>query len=398
MRSRATSREARQHFVAAAPKTEPGARLVPALSAPIVFEMLTYRPDTSGQQGISFETTLQKSVECGLLWINSEGAVSNWNPDAAAILSLPNAGAKISFETLPIAIQSAVREARQTRRIIADRKIALSDSDEATLSAMPIESGASTPGVVVAIKKFSDATRVGDSLRQLDRLSTVGMLSACMAHEIKNALVAVKTFADLLLEKKQETELAGIVRREMDRVDAIVSQMLKFSAPSRRTLSPLRLHELLDHSLRLVRHRVEHKFINFSREFNALPDGFAGDKHQLEQAFLNLLFNAVEAIGEEGSVSVSTEMISGESDGQLREGERAPRMLQIKISDTGSGITAENLNHMFEPFFTTKQNGTGLGLAVTRRIIEEHNGSIRVESAPDAGTTFVVLLPAGFKV
>jgi signal transduction histidine kinase len=362
------------------------------------FEMLTYSPDTTGHQGMNFETTLQKSVECGLLLINSDGRIANWNPDAAVIFSLPNSGANVSIQTLPVAIQSAVREARQTRQTITDRKIALSDSDEATLSAMPIESGAQNVSVVIAIKKFSDSTRVGESLRQLDRLSTVGMLSACMAHEIKNALVAVKTFADLLLEKKQEAELAGIVRREMDRVDAIVSQMLKFSAPSRRILSPLRLHELLDHSLRLVRHRVEHKFINFNREFNALPDGFAGDKHQLEQAFLNLLFNAVEAIGEEGAVNVTTEVISGESDGQLREGERAPKILQIKVSDTGSGITAENLNHMFEPFFTTKQNGTGLGLAVTRRIIEEHNGSIRVESAPGNGTTFVVLLPAGFKV
>jgi signal transduction histidine kinase len=108
---------------------------------------------------------------------------------------------------------------------------------------------------------------------------------------------------------------------------------------------------------------------------------------------VNLLFNAIEAMDCEGKVSISTDLISDESSPELREGE-TPKLLRIRISDTGAGIQPDQLNHIFEPFFTTKETGTGLGLAVTRRIIKEHKGSIHVESAPGKGTTFVILLPA----
>jgi signal transduction histidine kinase len=133
--------------------------------------------------------------------------------------------------------------------------------------------------------------------------------------------------------------------------------------------------------------------ITFQREFQALPDFFNGDDHQLEQAFLNLLINGVEAMGAEGCLTIRTELVAGGHDSvQLREGSGA-RFLRVKFCDTGGGIEPENLERIFEPFFTTKDGGTGLGLAVTRRIVEEHNGTIRVESQAGQGTTFTVLLP-----
>ena len=105
---------------------------------------------------------------------------------------------------------------------------------------------------------------------------------------------------------------------------------------------------------------------------------------------MNLLLNSVEAINAHGALTISTELTSGD-EGKLGN---SRRMVRIRISDTGTGIAAENMAHLFEPFFTTKRNGTGLGLAVTRRIIEEHNGTIHVDSEPGKGTTFTVLLPA----
>ena len=230
-------------------------------------------------------------------------------------------------------------------------------------------------------------------MHRLERLASIGTLSASMAHEMKNALVPVRTFVGLLLEKNPDAELAGTVHREMGRVDTIVSRMLKFAAPVKRAVSLVRLHELLDHSLRLVQHRVEGKLISFNRHFNASPDSFSGDDHQLEQAFVNLLLNAVEATGPEGAITVSTEAVTGDAQVQLREGGGTAGFLRVKITDTGAGIAAENLESIFEPFFTTKPSGTGLGLPVTRSIIEEHQGDIRVESQPGKGTTFTVLLP-----
>jgi len=246
----------------------------------------------------------------------------------------------------------------------------------------------------VWLKDLSGIAKMEDHLQRLNRLAGVGTLSASMAHEIRNALVAIKTFVDLLLEKNPDAELAGIVRREMGRVDTIVGQMLKFSAPAHPAFLPVRLHEILDHSLRLAQHRAEGKIITFQREFNASPDFFSGDDHQLEQAFVNLLINGVEAIGMEGRLTVITDLVDEDNSSiRLREGP-SPRFLRLKFSDTGAGIESDHLRRIFEPFFTTKHGGTGLGLAVTRRIIEEHNGSIWVDSQAGQGTTFTVLLPA----
>src|SRR6058998_2509687 len=123
-------------------------------------------------------------------------------------------------------------------------------------------------------------------LRRLNRLASVGTLAASMAHEIKNALVAGKTFIDLLLEKHQDAELAEIVRRELGRIDALVSQMLKFAAPAKPAFSPVRLHDVLDHSLRLVQPQMGIKGIALRRLLQAAPDLVEADDYQLEQAFV----------------------------------------------------------------------------------------------------------------
>jgi two-component system, NtrC family, sensor kinase len=161
---------------------------------------------------------------------------------------------------------------------------------------------------------------------------------------------------------------------------------LKFAVPAQPIFATTSVHKILDRALLLAQHRVEGRQITFDRKFLAEKDMLDGDGYQLEQAFINLLLNAVEAINVNGTLTLSTESIA---DG---EGGSKPWM-RIRVADTGAGIAQENMGRLFEPFFTTKQNGTGLGLAVTRRIIEEHNGSIQVESQSGQGTTFTLLLP-----
>jgi signal transduction histidine kinase len=226
------------------------------------------------------------------------------------------------------------------------------------------------------------APQLEERLAQLDRLASMGTLAAVMAHEIKNALVAGKTFIDLLLEKNQDSELVDVVRREMGRIDAIVSRMLRFGGPARSGFSEVRLHEILDHSLRLAQPILEDKSITLTRSFEAARDLTQGDAYQLQQAFVNLVLNALEATGPHGTLSVATEVIAA-----------VPARLRVTIKDSGVGIPAEHMARLFEPFFTTKPNGTGLGLAITRRIILEHGGDITAESQPGNGTTFCVLLP-----
>jgi two-component system nitrogen regulation sensor histidine kinase GlnL len=351
------------------------------------------QPNPSTERpGLNFEEMLQSSCACGVLSLDGSGNVTFVSPEAEKILRLSQPG-KPGLEKIP-QLQELIRETQTTGRAINDRKLVLrpEDSTAVCVTVMPAATRDKNHRIVVLLKDFSSTNKLENNLQRLDRLASAGTLSAGMAHEIRNALVAVKTFIDLLVEKNKDDELADIVRHEMRRVDSIVSQMLKFSAPAQPTFTSISLHKVLDRCLRLAQHRVEGKLIAFERRFEAEPDLVRGDDHQLEQAFVNLLFNSVEAINSHGSLTISTEMTSDDQ-GHLREG-GARNLVRIRISDTGGGIAAENMAHLFEPFFTTKRNGTGLGLAVTRRIIEEHSGTIDAESEPGKGTTFTVLLPA----
>jgi two-component system, NtrC family, sensor histidine kinase HydH len=231
---------------------------------------------------------------------------------------------------------------------------------------------------------WNSATTPVEKMQRLDRLANLGMLSAGMAHEIKNGMVAIKTFVDLLLEKNQDAELGEVVRHELDRINAIVTQMLRIAAPASANFKTVRVHEVLDHSLRLLQPQVGGKLIAVKKNYHAESDAVCGDDAQLQQTFMNLFLNALESMGANGTLAISTEITGGEN---------GARILKIKIQDTGAGIAPENLAHLFEPFFTTKKNGTGLGLAICQRIATEHHGAIEVQSENGKGSAFSISLP-----
>jgi two-component system NtrC family sensor kinase len=162
--------------------------------------------------------------------------------------------------------------------------------------------------------------------------------------------------------------------------------MLRFASITTPALSTLGVHKVLGHALRLVEPQLAEKSIVLERAFEANPDAAKGDEYELQQAFVNLLLNALDALSENGMLRVMTETTADESTGTSQ--------LRISIRDNGAGISQEHMSHLFEPFFTTKAAGTGLGLVITRRIIQEHGGTISVQSHPGQGTTFTVLLPA----
>ncbi len=242
--------------------------------------------------------------------------------------------------------------------------------------------------VAAILQDLTPARQLEQNLRQMDRLASIGTLSASMAHEVKNALVAIKTFVDLLISQNQNAQLAEIVNREMHRINSIVSQMLRFGGPARPKLGTIHIHQVLDQSLNLVQYHLEGRKIKLERSLEATPDTVRGDTYQLEQAFINLLFNALDAMGADGLLRVTTQICPPD-----RAVGFASQALQITIKDNGIGIPAENLERLFVPFFTTKTNGTGLGLPITRRIIEEHRGTIAVSSQVHHGTQFTITLP-----
>jgi signal transduction histidine kinase len=229
-----------------------------------------------------------------------------------------------------------------------------------------------------------DTAEFQDHLHRLDRLANLGLVSASAAHEIKNGLVAISTYVEILLEKGEDREMAEVVRRELKRIDLLVTQMLRYASPKPAARTDVHLHQLLDHVLRLLEHQMSGRMITLKREYRALPDVVRGDESQLQQAFMNLILNGVEAISSNGELSIITEVAPDAAGG---------RRLKVHFRDTGVGIAAENLPRVFDTFFTTKKHGTGLGLAISRRVAEEHGGLIEVHSEAGRGSTFTFLLP-----
>ena len=221
-------------------------------------------------------------------------------------------------------------------------------------------------------------------VRKQDRMKAISTLAAGMAHEIKNPMTSIKTFAEYLPQKYNDPEFRSkfqrIVADEVDRVNHIVGQVLEFAKPTEPELKPVSAPEILDETLNMLNNSfITHK-IDVLKSYPAIPPILA-DKKQLKQVFLNVFLNSIQAMPSGGTLKVSTSLLNG-ADGRVA----------ISIQDTGHGIKPEDLPRIFEPFFTTKESGTGLGLSIVHGIVKEHGGDVKVESRLNEGTTVSVIL------
>ena len=229
-------------------------------------------------------------------------------------------------------------------------------------------------------------------LLQSEKQASVGRLAAGVAHEINNPLTSVLTFTHLLLERNDLPEDAvndlKVISESTERVRGIVRGLLDYSRQEDLHQVPTDLNDLVESTVALVGNQIR----KANKHLDLKPDDtlplITVDRGQIQSVLINLLLNASDAVGDAGRISISTE-ISVSSDHPGKSG------VDISVEDTGIGIPPEHLSKLFDPFFTTKEagKGTGLGLAVSRSIVERHGGSIRVKSSPGAGSTFTLWLP-----
>jgi PAS domain S-box-containing protein len=346
----------------------------------------------------SLTEVLLRSLASAVVAVDSKHTVTAFNATAERITGL-DAGRVLhqSIETLPAPLRALLHETFASGASLTDRQIVITSLDGAEVIVRAntfaySKEGGRIDAVLLLCHDVSSARKLEANVRRLDRLANIGNLSASAAHEIKNALVAIKTFVDRLLETQHEKELAGLVSQEVDRIDSIASQLLKLSGPARPALAAVNLHRVLDNTLRLTVHQLDSHQIKLERSFAATNDVINADEKQLGQAFVNLLLNAIEAMDGPGTLRVATDPVSpGES--VLLGGAISIRWIRLIIADSGPGIAAAHLPYVFDRFFTTKADGTGLGLPITRSIVEEHGGMIFVESEPGKGTAFRIVLP-----
>jgi PAS domain S-box-containing protein len=349
----------------------------------------------------TFNEDIIQNMTNGLIAVDPEGYITAFNPAASTMLGYP--ADQVLHQPLQQAIQGAndliniFNETLATGKAYAHQEITLQHRAgknlPVSISTAPLggdEAVLRQVGVVGVLEDLSEIKALEAERRRLDRLAALGEMSAVVAHEIRNPIAGIAAGVDYLTrhvaKDSSEFEGAAMIRAEVQRVNRILEDILFVARPARLKLSSEDLAQIIENVLqRCQRQVVESQVIVVSQYAANLPQ-LKVDRQRLEQVFSNLIINATQAMPEGGQLFLQTQLASAQNGQKTDE-------IVVTIADTGPGIPIEAQHQIFEPFFTTKARGTGLGLTVARRIVEEHGGVISIESETAKGTRFIIRLP-----
>lgn len=350
-----------------------------------------------------YTENILSSVAAGVVALDADGIITTWNRAAEEITGTPADSAKGSgaLETLGplLAFPCEVDKLNEalnlaTAGIKQDSLHFVLETPhdrphihlQMSLSPL-IGPGESRIGTVVVFEDVSRQVQMQDEVRRMGELAAIGQLAASIAHEIRNPLSSIKGSAQFLqLEASEEStrEFLGIILEEVENLNTIASSFLDFAKPIKLETEEINLEDLIRKQINRVKTQLEDQHIE-AEIIN--PNGrmtIVADETQLSQALLNLFLNAIQAMAGGGHIWID-----------LGESSRWKDHVEITIRDNGPGIAPERLSRIFIPFFTTKVKGTGLGLAVVQKIIQNHQGHIEVESHEGQGALFRIHLPIG---
>jgi PAS domain S-box-containing protein len=254
-----------------------------------------------------------------------------------------------------------------------------------SISCYPLIEDDRVVGVVEISRDITKDINLQKTLMKQDKLASIGRLSAGVAHEINNPLTTILTTSMLIQEEFDHKdpiyqELQTITDEAL-RCRKIVTSLLDFARQTKPVKRFTSVNHIARDSVRLTKKQAAFNDIKLEQNFSKNMPDVRVDKDQIQQALINIILNAIDATEPGGCVTVSTKHLPSDE------------MIEIDISDTGCGITDEELFKIYDPFFTTKDSGTGLGLAITHGIIKRHGGVIKAKSEPGAGTTFSIKIP-----
>jgi PAS domain S-box-containing protein len=344
---------------------------------------------TQVQNGKIYNDILLDHLASGVVAVDNDRNITVLNREGQQITGISVEEAKDgSIKILPPPLVAIIEETFNTGREQRNRELDVQFPQVARsirVDSSLFHSHAGQPlGVLVVFHDITALHELEQQLRRADRLAALGTISAGMAHEIKNPLVTIKTFTQLLPERYQDSDFREnfleLVNQEVQRIDRIVNQLLNFARPVKTDLAPIHLHDVIRNSVKLVYQRLEQGHVAVTTDLSAGHDLINGDAGLLSQAFVNFYLNALEAmtIGG-GRLSIVSRLV--------------PHHLRVEIRDTGIGIKAEDISRIFDPFFTTKSHGSGLGLSVAHGIIQEHHCIINVDSKVGNGTAMIIDFP-----
>ena len=346
------------------------------------------------------------SLTSGIVTVDLEGRVVMLNP-AAEMLTGFFAGEVTSryctelFAHTP-EIGEMLMETLATRTPITAVAVTLKRRSgtaiPAEVSTAPLRGGEGKAlGVVAVVRDVTLVHELESRLRRSDRLAALGTLAAGLAHEIKNPLTSALTFSRRVARRSDDPQFLEsfqrVVPRELERINTIIERLLELARPAPASFRRVSIPPLLDRAVELFANRIEANRVRLVREYARDVPSVAADEDSLYRAFINVVGNALDAMDSDGVLGLRIAWADTRDPRAPRPAPRSPQIV-IEISDTGPGIDPDDADRLFNPFFTTKQHGTGLGLALTHKIIEDHGGVIDFRSAAGAGTTFRIVLPS----
>lgn len=239
-------------------------------------------------------------------------------------------------------------------------------------------------GTLLMIQDLSQVKNLEEDLRRSERLAALGKMAAGVAHELRNPLSSIKGLALVLRSKScnenHDREAADILVQEVERLNRSISELLDYARPQKLQKNKVDIQKLLKKAVSLLSMDAEASGVQMVTDFPEVLPMLNADEDKLNQVFLNLFLNSIQAMTGGGTLTVSTEKTDEES-------------IKVVVTDTGCGISAENISRVFDPYFTTKPEGTGLGMAMSAKIVEEHGGSITFESEEGKGASVIVEIP-----
>lgn len=255
-------------------------------------------------------------------------------------------------------------------------------------------------GIVGVARDMREIRRLEAQLVKSEKLVAIGKLAAGVAHEINNPLNVISGHAEMLSMEKSKDEnakrVAGIIMEQTKRATTIIQSLLHFSRQIKLKMGPVDVNKTLEETLPLLTYQVEVENINIVRELTSDLPKIIANSGQLQQVFLNIMLNAVQAMPNGGALTIRTYAAEATEFGRRKADifKRGDKIVVIEFRDTGNGIPEEELERVFDPFFSTKEGGTGLGLSICHGIIDAHQGMIEVKSKKGEGASFIIKLPA----
>jgi len=354
-----------------------------------------YLVDRTLKQTKDYARQVLANMANGLVSIDTKGRIVSYNSLALDLLDLNESEAQNrDFNEVLDFHNSAIQQTLENCVAVIEREINYKQKFGKTipiaLSATPIKSAEGVcEGAVIVLRDLSEIKQLEEKVRRSEKLAAIGELAAGVAHEIRNPLSSIRGFAQFLRhalkDKPQHQQYAETMVVEVDRINNVVTDLLTFARPMEADLKPTDVAELIEHAVRLVEADAKSHALEIRVIIAELPE-VKLDANQMTQALLNLLLNSLQAVKQGGHIEIGAELKARNSS------------LHLWIEDDGAGIATkkDHIEKIFEPFFTTREKGTGLGLSIVHKIVENHNGEIRVQSPPGGknnGSRFTIIIP-----